>query len=109
MFEFNQNHGQVIKLNFDASLLHCMLQFMYTGQATINSENLIDLLDLSHQYMLPKLKLAIETVLISNLSVETYLDTYQVAKAFECTDMHQLLMQFGLEHVKELRAKNILS
>jgi len=95
MFEFNQNQEHVIKLNFEASLLHCMLQFMYTGQATINSENLIDLLDLSHQYMLPKLKLAIENVFINNLSVETYLNTYQVAKAFECTDIHQSMMQFG--------------
>jgi hypothetical protein len=58
--------------------------------------------------MLPKLKLAIENVLISNLSVETYLDTYQVTKAFECTNMQHQLLQYGLEHVKELRANNII-
>ena len=48
MFEFNSQIGQTVKLDFDSSLLACMLQFIYTGKATIDSEHLIDLLDLSH-------------------------------------------------------------
>lgn len=99
MFEFNSEMGEVVRLDFDLNLLKCMLQFIYTNKTAIDSEHLIDLLDLSHQYLLPKLKLAIETVLISNLNIETYLDTYMVAKAFDCATIHQELITFGISNV----------
>lgn len=48
MFEFNNNMGEPIKLNFDKEILNCVIEFMYTGKTKIDSSHLIDLLDFSH-------------------------------------------------------------
>jgi hypothetical protein len=58
--------------------------------------------------MLPKLKHSIEMMLVANISVDTFLDTYMVAKAFECMIIKQQLIKFGIENVKELRQRQIL-
>ena len=108
MFEFNNNMGEPIKQNFDKEILNCVIEFMYTGKTKIDSSHLIDLLDFSHQYLLPKLKMVIEFILIGNLSIESFLDTYTVYKAFECNQIHKSLVKFGIENVKQLKQNQIL-
>jgi hypothetical protein len=108
MFEFNDNMGEIVNLDFSHGLLEQMLKFIYTGAAQLDSSELIDLLDLSHQYLLPKLKHSIELVLSQNISIETYYDTYTVAKAFDCIQLKENLVNFGIPNVKELRNKLVL-
>ena len=48
MFEFSNNMGEPIKLNFDIEILNCVIEFIYTGKTKIDSSRLIDLLDFSH-------------------------------------------------------------
>ena len=106
MFEFNDEQmGETVKLDFEYEMLDCMLEFMYTGRCELKSDQLIDLLDLSHQYLLPRMKHAIEIILAKNLAVETFYDTYMVMKAFECTCLYEALITYGQANVKELRQK----
>lgn len=61
-----------------------MLQFIYTGETAIESSKLVEFLALSHQYMIGSLKQSLEQLLGQNLSPETFIDTFMVAKTFEC-------------------------
>ena len=111
MFEFNQSKaGQQNKVDvaFPAELLRAMLSFMYTSKVEISSDKLVDLLDMSVQFMLPKLKHSIELLLGNNLSVDNFYDTYCIAKAFECHALKPLLFKFGNQNLLQLRQKQIL-
>lgn len=48
MFDFNNEMGEKVCLDFENEILASMIEFMYTGQTTIESNKLVDLLDLSH-------------------------------------------------------------
>lgn len=58
---------------------------------------------------MPKLKHSIELVLIGNLSNETYLDTYMVMKAFDCTTLYKSLIEYGVANMKQLRLEQVIS
>ena len=111
MFEFNQGKaGQQNRVDVavSADLLQAMLGFMYTSKVEISSDKLVDLLDMSVQFMLPKLKHSIELLLGNNLSVDNFYDTYCIAKAFECHVLKPLLFKFGNQNLLQLRQKQIL-
>lgn len=76
-----------------------MIDYFYIGQATVNSDDLVSLLSLCQEYILPNLKLAIETIFASNLDVENFLDTYLIAKAYECNLLKQKVIDFGQENL----------
>ena len=82
-----------------------MLEFIYLGQTSVDSSRLVDLLDLSHQYLMVRMKHSIELLFIQNISIDTYFDTYMVAKAFECSNIHSSLIKFGAENLQTLRLK----
>ena len=77
-----------------------MIDFMYLGTAKINSNDLVDLLELCQEYILPQLKQALEQVFIGNISLDSFLDIYLVAKAFECTKLRERLLEFGRANVQ---------
>ena len=47
MFEFNDNMGEPVTLDYSKELINVMLEFVYLGTSSINSTLLIDLLDMS--------------------------------------------------------------
>ena len=91
--------------DFSPDLFQAMIAFFYLGEASVSSDDLIDLLQLSQQYLLSKLKLALEKIFVENIDKSNLVDTYMVAKAFECNYLKQKLQQFGEENgcSKELR------
>ncbi len=56
-----------------------------------------------------RMKHSIELVFIQNISIDTYLDTYMVAKAFECSNINSSLIKFGAENLQTLRLKLVIS
>ena len=84
MFSFNDEMGEVVKLDQETELLECMLAFIYTGQTAIESSKLVHFLGLSHEYMIFTLKQSLEAVLASNITAQNFKDTIEVAKMFEC-------------------------
>ena len=89
--------------DYPVELFQVMLDYFYLGQATVNSDDLVSLLSLCQEYILPNLKLAIETIFASNLDVENFLDTYLIAKAYECNLLKQKVIDFGKENLQKLK------
>jgi len=87
-----------------------MIDFFYLGEARVSSTDLVDLLELCQEYILPSFKQAIESVYASNLTIENYLDIYMVGKAFDCSVLlHDKLIQFGRSRLQELRVNRIIT
>ena len=89
--------------DYPVELFQVMLDYFYLGQATVNSDHLVSLLSLCLEYILPNLKLAIETIFAMNLDVENFLDTYLIAKAYECNLLKQKVIDFGRENLQKLK------
>lgn len=78
-----------------ASIVTNMVEFIYLGKTTLNSNDLVDLLFLCQEYLLPPLKQAIEHLFGTRLSPEIFFDVYMMAKAFDCVILKQSLIEFG--------------
>ena len=59
--------------------------------------------------MIGSLKQSLEQLLGQNLSPETFIDTFMVAKTFECQQLLQLVIKYAVDHFQELRQNAILS
>lgn len=78
MFDF-ENGANEESLEYEGVLLQALVDFVYLGCATVQSHLLVNVLDMSHKYLLGSLKAYVETIFAGNISVENYLDTYMVA------------------------------
>ena len=85
-----------------------MLEFFYLGETKLNSNDLVDMLNLCEEYLLPGIKMAIEQEFIKNLKVENFYDVYMIAKGFSCTVLLDKVVEFGYINVWELRQAGIL-
>ena len=80
-----------------------MLEFFYLGETKINSNDLVDMLNLSEEYLLPGIKMAIEQEFIRNLKIENFYDIYMISKGFSCSVLLDKVIEFGRINVWPLR------
>ena len=85
------------------SVFKAMLEFFYLGETKLNSNDLVDMLNLCEEYLLPGIKMAIEQEFIKNLKVENFYDVYMIAKGFSCTVLLDKVVEFGYINVWALR------
>lgn len=82
--------------------MQAMLDFFYTGECSFDSGDLLDLLELCRQYMLPDLRQVLEQVIIGNLDLDNFSETFEVAKSFDCKVVREALYLFGRKNYQEL-------
>ena len=115
LLEFNtmsQGEAGQITLSvhdYTAEVFEAMVRFLYLGETTINSNDLVDLLRLCQEYLLPEMKQAIEHVFADQLTVDLFLDIYMLAKAFDCQFLKQRVVIFGASNKAALRQKGLLT
>jgi hypothetical protein len=68
---------------------------MYTGEISMNSNDLIDLLQLCQEYLVPKLKQSIEIVFSENISIDNFADLMMVSRAYDALHLRKNLIAFG--------------
>lgn len=114
LMEFNeaqQSGLSDVTLNvheYTPEVFTAMLKFIYLGEAQVNSNDLVDLLNLCQEYLLPAMKQAIEHVFAEQLNVELFVDIYMVAKAFDCRFLKERVIAFGIANKAALRQKQML-
>ena len=89
-------------------VFQAMIEFLYLGETRVNSNDLIDLLHLCQEYLLPTMKQAIEHVFADQLTVPLFHDIYMVMKAFDCAQLKACVLDFGINNRAELRQRGIL-
>jgi len=62
---------------------------------------------MSHKYLVGSLKACVEKIFAENISVENYIDTYMVARGFECAYLQDQLLEFGQKNLQQLRTSSV--
>ena len=86
-----------------------MIKFLYLGESQINSNELVDLLQLCQEYLLAGMKQAIEHIFAEQLTLDLFVDVYMLTKAFDCSYLKDRVMSFGRANRAELRNRGFLS
>lgn len=55
-----------------------MIDYLYLGEARVNSNDLVSLLQLCQEYILPGMKQAIEHIFAAQLTHDLFIDIYMV-------------------------------
>ena len=76
---------------------------MYKGEVQLNSNDLIDLLQLCQEYILPKLKQSIEIVFSENISMENFADLMMLSRAYDAANLRKNLIIFGKQNLLSLQ------
>ena len=79
-----------------------MIDFMYLSEVTLDSNDLVEMLQLCQQYLLPKLKTAIEHVFSESVTVDNFGDRMMLSRAFKAEDLRRNLVVFGKENLEVL-------
>ena len=115
LLEFNeaqQSHQNEITLNvqeYSKEVFEAMIKFLYLGETKVNSNDLVDLLNLCQEYLLPGIKQAIEHVFADQLNMELFIDIYMLAKAFDLRFLKYTLMNFAANNRQALMQKQLLT
>lgn len=84
LMEFNQlssaaNEEVTLSIHeHSPKVIEAMIQFLYLGEAKVNSNDLVDLLGLCQEYLLPGMKQAIEHVFADQLTLDLFMDVYML-------------------------------
>ena len=98
-----QDHSPVV--------FRAMIDFMYLPEVSIDSNDMIDILDLCREYILPKLKQAVEIVFSENIDYNNFADLMQLSRAFDMDHLRRALIIYGKQNYLELKrnAKGFLN
>lgn len=88
--------------DFSRRAFSAMLDFFYTGECSFYSSDLLDMLELCRQYLLPDLRQVLEQVIITNLDLDNFAETFDVAKSFDCKVLREALYLYGRKNYQEL-------
>lgn len=69
-------------LDISASIFHQLLEFIYTGECSLHSENIIELYMSSNQYRLSDLKQLCESYIQDNLEVNNVIEILVIAQLY---------------------------
>jgi hypothetical protein len=76
-----------------------MIDFMYMPEVSIDSNDMIDILDLCREYILPKLKMAVEITFSENIDTNNFADLMQLSRAFELNHLRRTLVTYGKQNL----------
>lgn len=79
-----------------------MLDYFYTGQCSVDSNDILEMLEICQEYLLPDLKQLLEQIMISNIDLDSFPDSIQVARNYDCKFLREALYIFGRKHYQEL-------
>ena len=85
-----------------------MLKFIYCDETEISEGIALDLLELSNEYTLHKLKAECELVLVNSLKVSSVIDIVNVADMCEATLLRAGALDFITSHLDEMNETNEL-
>ena len=112
--EFNQAQQSElaeVTLNvheYTPEVFGAMIKYLYLGETQINSNDLVDLLNLCQEYLLPGMKQAIEHVFADQLTIELFVDVYMLTKAFDLRYLQERILAFGVANRAELLKRHLL-
>ena len=85
-----------------------MIKFFYTGICNFESNTLLEMLDLCQEYLLADLKQLVEHIMIANIDLENFGDTFEACKSYECKVLKEALYLYGRKNYQELYRKGQL-
>jgi len=118
LFDFNEASQQVNKKivkqeiqDHSPVVFRAMIDFMYLPEVSIDSNDMIDILDLCREYILPKLKQAVEIVFSEKIDYDNFADLMQLSRAFDMDHLRRALVIYGKLNYLELKrnAKGFLN
>ena len=88
---------------YSPAVFKAMIDFMYMPEVTIASNDMVDLLDLCREYILPTLKQALEVTFSENIDANNFADLMQLSRAFELNHLRRTLITYGKQHLSDLK------
>lgn len=82
-----------------------MVQYFYLGSCQINSNDIVEMLEMCQEYMLNDLKKNLEQLLSGNIDADNFVDNIEIARAFDCNSLKEELYLFGQKNFKTLYQK----
>ena len=105
MFDGGKGHEDLVKTEvkeFSAAVFKAMVDFMYLSEVSLDSNDLIEMLQLCQHLSLPKLKAAIEAAFSETVTVENFTDRMMLSRAFKADELRRNLVVFGKENLEVL-------
>lgn len=89
-----KNQKEVPLGDVSGTMLKSLIEYCYTGQFTIDAENASDALAAATMFRFVKLAAKCSDYLISNVSIESCLDTWNTATLFDLIDVARASVNF---------------
>jgi len=112
MFNFNSRNlesttnTQEVEIHEQSSkVFQVIVEYLYTGKTEVNSDDIIEILEACREFFIQDLKLLLEKVLIYNIQIDNFQDSLDIAKAFECSQLREAVLDFGKKNYAELYRK----
>ncbi len=94
-------------------VFHRVLTYMYTGQVVIDRHNVADILEISHNFTINKLKNYCSEYLERNLKASNCLTVIELSEKYHLVDLSKQTKAYILKHLEhiieyhELQKKNL--
>ena len=83
-------------------VFHLVLTYMYTGKIVLEKHNVADILDISHNYAINKLKNYCSEFLEKNLRANNCLNVIELASKYHLVDLTKQTMAFINKNFKHI-------
>ena len=109
--QVREQQNNLVELNeIKSSIVAEVLQFIYTGRASINSSNAQDLFMASDYLMIPKLKSKASQFLEESVNASNCLSLESFASQYNCDSLKQAAVKYKYEHfVAVVKSEDFLS
>ena len=82
-----------------------MLAYFYTGECEIESNDIVEFLELCQEYLLPDFKQLLEQLLIRNIDLDNFAEVMSLARQFDCRILKEHLYWYGQKNFQLLHQK----
>lgn len=79
-----------------------MMEYFYTGKLTVESSDILEMLEMCQEYLIPDMKQLIEQIIIKNLDIENFSDSMQIARSFDCKILREAIYLFAKKNYQTL-------
>ncbi|XP_055490717.1 kelch-like protein 38 isoform X2 [Leucoraja erinacea] len=99
---------QVRLLGIDGDILTLLVDYVYTGEITINMANVFPLMDAAAIYLYPRVLEACSVYLQSQLTADNCLGMVRLAQMYDCKSLQCGAKEVALEHFLEVASSDEL-
>ncbi|XP_059828884.1 kelch-like protein 38 [Hypanus sabinus] len=89
-------------LGIDGDILALLVDYVYTGEITVNAANVFYLMEAAAVYQYPKVFEACSTYLQGQLTADNCLGMVRLAQVFNCRSLERQAKKMALEHFLEV-------